>query len=131
MTGKRPGEASGSGAGPGSVAGFFEDYARDFDALYGTRRSLLNDLVNPILRRSMKLRTERTLAGCSPIEGATVLDVGCGPGHHSVELARRGAALDAEVIHRVEGRVGEHPAEIEEHRGNRHRRTLNGRHAGS
>jgi 2-polyprenyl-3-methyl-5-hydroxy-6-metoxy-1,4-benzoquinol methylase len=40
----------------------------------------------------MMLRYERTLAGCSPIEGKTVIDIGCGPGHYSVALAGRGAA---------------------------------------
>ncbi len=71
---------------------FFEDYAVDFDALYGTRRSWLNRVVNPLLRKSMRLRYERTLAACQPLAGRTVLDVGCGPGHYSVALARRGAA---------------------------------------
>jgi len=40
----------------------------------------------------MKLRYEETLKGCTPIAGKTVLDVGCGPGHYAVALARRGAA---------------------------------------
>ncbi len=71
---------------------FFDSYAADFDALYGTRRSWVNRVVNPLLRRSMKLRYQRTLAGCEPIEGARVLDVGCGPGHYAVALLRRGAA---------------------------------------
>lgn len=71
---------------------FFDGYAADFDALYGTRRSLINRVVNPLLRRSMKLRYQRTLESCDPIEGAEVLDVGCGPGHYLVALLRRGAA---------------------------------------
>jgi 2-polyprenyl-3-methyl-5-hydroxy-6-metoxy-1,4-benzoquinol methylase len=39
----------------------------------------------------MKLRYLRTLEGCQPIEGKTILDIGCGPGHYSIALAQRGA----------------------------------------
>ncbi len=70
---------------------FFDAYARDFDAIYGTRRNWVNRVLNPWLRRSMALRFERTLAGCQPTSGASVLDVGCGPGHYGVALAKRGA----------------------------------------
>ncbi|MFO0725564.1 MAG: methyltransferase domain-containing protein [Myxococcota bacterium] len=72
---------------------FFDQYARDFSAIYGNKNTLVNSVVNQIFRRSMRLRYEKTLAGCFPIQGKTVLDIGCGPGHYSVELARRGAAL--------------------------------------
>jgi 2-polyprenyl-3-methyl-5-hydroxy-6-metoxy-1,4-benzoquinol methylase len=41
----------------------------------------------------MKQRFELTIAGCRPIEGRTVLDIGCGPGHYSVTLAQRGAKV--------------------------------------
>jgi SAM-dependent methyltransferase len=70
---------------------FFQAYARDFDAIYGTRNTWLNRLINTFWRRSMKLRYEETLKGCTPITGKRVLDVGCGPGHYAVALARRGA----------------------------------------
>ena len=70
---------------------FFESYARDFDAIYGTKNTWLNRLLNIFFRRSMKLRYEETLKGCAPITGKRVLDVGCGPGHYAVALARRGA----------------------------------------
>ncbi|MBI4642737.1 MAG: methyltransferase domain-containing protein [Deltaproteobacteria bacterium] len=70
---------------------FFQAYARDFDAIYGTRNTWLNRLINALWRRSMKLRYEETLKGCAPITGKRVLDAGCGPGHYAVALARRGA----------------------------------------
>ncbi len=76
---------------PGNVATFFHDYAQGFNALYGNAHTPLNRLINRLFRRSMRLRFERTIAGCSPIDGKSVLDVGTGPGHYAVELARRGA----------------------------------------
>ncbi|MFC1475729.1 class I SAM-dependent methyltransferase [Candidatus Zixiibacteriota bacterium] len=74
------------------AAGFFDDYARDFDALYGTTNTRMNRLINHLFRKSMRLRFEKTIAGCVPTAGKTVLDVGCGPGHYGVALARRGIA---------------------------------------
>ena len=71
---------------------FFHGYAHDFDAIYGGREHMLNRAVNRYLRKSMRLRYEKTLAGCQPIEGRTVLDIGCGPGHYAVALAEMGAA---------------------------------------
>ena len=77
---------------PNRAADFFDGYARDFSAIYGTRNSLFNRVINRLFRQTMRVRFEQTLAGCQPIEGRTILDVGCGPGHYSVALARAGAA---------------------------------------
>jgi SAM-dependent methyltransferase len=76
---------------PRSTSRFFDGYAEEFAAIYG-RRSWLARQVDLRLRRSMALRLDAALAGCEPVEGRTILDVGCGPGLHSVALARRGAA---------------------------------------
>ena len=75
-----------------STARFFDGYAKDFDAIYGNANTPFNALINGVFRKSMRLRFERSVDGASPIEGKTVLDVGCGPGHYSVTLAKRGAA---------------------------------------
>jgi 2-polyprenyl-3-methyl-5-hydroxy-6-metoxy-1,4-benzoquinol methylase len=74
------------------TASFFDTYAKDFSAIYGNENTPINAVVNRMFRKSMMLRYERTLAGCSPIEGKTVIDIGCGPGHYSVALAARGAS---------------------------------------
>lgn len=74
-----------------STSRFFDGYARDFDAIYGNTNTPLNALVNRTLRKSMRLRFESTMAGCSPIDGMSVVDIGCGPGHFGVSLAKRGA----------------------------------------
>lgn len=76
-----------------TTASFFDGYARGFDAIYGNENTLLNRVVNHTLRRSMRLRFDMTLQGCDPIEGKTVLDIGSGPGHYAVELARRGGSV--------------------------------------
>jgi SAM-dependent methyltransferase len=75
-----------------STSGFFDGYAKRFDAIYGNADTPLNAVVNKYLRKSMKLRYDRTLEGCMPVDGRRVLDVGCGPGHYSVALAERGAS---------------------------------------
>jgi len=71
---------------------FFHQYANDFDAIYGNQNGLVNTVINRLFRKSMRLRFEKSIAGCDPIAGKSVLDVGCGPGHYSITLAQRGAA---------------------------------------
>jgi 2-polyprenyl-3-methyl-5-hydroxy-6-metoxy-1,4-benzoquinol methylase len=71
---------------------FFHAYAHDFNAIYGNSNTFVNRLINRHFRASMRLRYEKTIEGCSPIAGKTVLDIGCGPGHYSVTLAKNGAA---------------------------------------
>lgn len=70
---------------------FFHHYAGDFDAIYSNRGGLLNGAINRIFRKSMRLRFEKSIQGCRPIEGKSVLDIGCGPGHYAITLAQRGA----------------------------------------
>jgi 2-polyprenyl-3-methyl-5-hydroxy-6-metoxy-1,4-benzoquinol methylase len=72
--------------------GFFHQYANDFDAIYSSPTGALNSIVNRLFRASMKLRFIKTLEGCRPIEGKSVLDIGCGPGHFAISLAQRGAS---------------------------------------
>ncbi len=75
-----------------STKDFFNDYAGNFSDLYGRPRGILQRASNILFRRSMKIRFVRTIEECQPIENRRVLDLGCGPGHYAVELAKRGAA---------------------------------------
>ena len=74
------------------TASFFDAYAKDFNAIYGNENTLVNGVVNRLFRKSMMLRYEKSLAGCQPIQGRTVIDIGCGPGHYGVALAAQGAS---------------------------------------
>ena len=74
------------------TASFFDAYAKDFNAIYGNENTLVNGVVNKLFRKSMMLRYEKSLAGCQPVQGKTVIDIGCGPGHYAVALAAQGAS---------------------------------------
>jgi len=75
-----------------STSGFFDSYAQDFNAIYGNKNNLLNNLINKLFRKTMKIRFSKTVEGCFPIDGKNVIDIGCGPGHYSITLAQKGAS---------------------------------------
>jgi len=77
---------------PDRTQTFFHQYANDFDAIYGNQNGMVDSVINKLFRKSMRLRYEKSIEGCNPIEGRSVLDIGCGPGHYSISLARAGAA---------------------------------------
>lgn len=74
------------------TAKFFDAYAGDFDAIYGSGKGSIHRIINRLFRQSIRTRFELTLAACSGVQGKTVLDVGCGPGHYAISLAAMGAA---------------------------------------
>ncbi len=75
-----------------NVRAFFDSYAHDFDAIYGNRNSVANATINRLFRQAMKLRYLKTLEACAPAADRSVLDIGCGPGHYSVALAKLGTS---------------------------------------
>ena len=70
---------------------FFDRYAVDFDSIYGNDNKALERIANRLFRHAMLVRYQKTIAGCQPAAGRSVIDIGCGPGHYSITLARQGA----------------------------------------
>lgn len=75
-----------------SVGSYFEREAQRFPMVGAQDRGFVGKLADRFLRRSIRLRYQRTLELCTPADGRTVLDIGCGVGTYAVALARRGAA---------------------------------------
>lgn len=72
------------------VKTYFTQRAQLFDALYEDE-GLLSRSFNQVFRRPMFLRYVHTLAALKELSGKRILDVGCGSGRYSVEIARKGA----------------------------------------
>lgn len=70
---------------------FWNSEADAFQKIYTHRKSKFSNTLDQIFRKDMYERYEFTIANCEPVPGRTFLDVGCGNGMYSLELARRGA----------------------------------------
>ena len=70
---------------------YFEDHASKFDSIYHEGQPL-SRMFNRLLRKAIYERFAITMEQAEPIQGRTVLDVGCGSGRYSVEFAARGAS---------------------------------------
>lgn len=74
------------------VKTYFTDRAQLFDALYDDDTATARAF-NKVFRRPMFTRYVLTLAALGELPGRKILDVGCGSGRYSVELARAGAEV--------------------------------------
>lgn len=70
---------------------FWNQEALKFDAIYSRHKSKFSVFLDRLFRWAMYERFHYTLEQCEPINEKTFLDVGCGTGLYSLELARRGA----------------------------------------
>lgn len=69
----------------------FDQTVRKFDAIYTGRKSPFWRGLDRMLRWDMQERMKLTLEACQPVEGKSVLDVGCGTGRFCFPLVERGA----------------------------------------
>ena len=72
-----------------AVTRFFDNYAETFHSIYQVeKRPVINVMLDKFTRSSMFRRFEVTYQYCQKTGAKTLLDVGCGPGHHDVMLAK-------------------------------------------
>jgi len=70
---------------------YWNKTADDFEAIYSKKKSGLSVFLDKVFRKDMFERFEYTIKNCEPISGRIFLDIGCGTGLYSIELAKKGA----------------------------------------
>jgi len=71
---------------------FWNSEADAFQRIYTHRKSRFANALDQIFRKDMYERYTFTIEHCEPIRDRKFLDVGCGNGMYSLELASKGAA---------------------------------------
>ena len=71
---------------------FWNSEADAFQRIYTHRKSRFANTLDQIFRKDMYERYTFTIEHCEPIRDRKFLDVGCGNGMYSLELASKGAA---------------------------------------
>ena len=70
---------------------FWDFELKNFNSIYTGQKPKHKAWMDRVFRKDMYERYEFTIKHCDPIKGKTFLDVGCGTGIYSVELAKKGA----------------------------------------
>lgn len=71
---------------------FWNNEADSFQRIYTHKKSKFANILDKLFRKDMYERFAFTIENCEPVANRTFLDVGCGNGLYSLELARRGGA---------------------------------------
>jgi SAM-dependent methyltransferase len=71
---------------------FWNNEADSFQRIYTHKKSKFANVLDKLFRKDMYQRFAFTIENCEPVADRSFLDVGCGNGLYSLELARRGAA---------------------------------------
>jgi SAM-dependent methyltransferase len=71
---------------------FWTREADAFNSIYTHEKSRVSVWLDRVFRKDMHDRFVFAMQRCEPIQGRSFLDVGCGNGVYSVQLARKGAA---------------------------------------
>lgn len=91
---------------------FWDNYSDEFDAIYGTKNTTFNSLINKWFRKTIKIRFDKTIIAI-PADKVSVLDIGCGPGHYCFALAKKvtgeilGIDFSQNMINLAIGHAGE------------------------
>lgn len=73
------------------VKDHFDADASRFDAIYDDRKGVFDRFMDNVWRGVVRRRYQLVLERLDPIQGKTVLDVGCGSGRYCLAYAERGA----------------------------------------
>ena len=71
---------------------FWNNEADSFQRIYTHKKSRFANILDKLFRKDMYQRFAFTIENCEPVANRNFLDVGCGNGLYSLELARRAAA---------------------------------------
>jgi cyclopropane fatty-acyl-phospholipid synthase-like methyltransferase len=74
------------------VQDHFHADAKRFDAIYEEAKDPFSRFVDNVWRGVVRRRFDLTLRKLEPLQGKTVLDVGCGSGRYGIAFAQHGAA---------------------------------------
>jgi 2-polyprenyl-3-methyl-5-hydroxy-6-metoxy-1,4-benzoquinol methylase len=74
-----------------SQRNYWNNEADSFQRIYTHQKSSLSNYLDRVFRKDMYERFIFTIENCAPVAGRAFLDVGCGSGLYSMELARKGA----------------------------------------
>lgn len=80
------------------IKNFFNSYSKGFSSIYtedDKSRNLFDKLMDKLFRQGVYKRYERSLAATNKESIKTVLDVGCGPGHHTIAFLNQGKKVTA------------------------------------
>ena len=80
------------------IKNFFNSYSKGFSSIYtedDKSRSIFDKLMDKLFRQGVYKRYERSLEATQKDSIKTVLDVGCGPGHHTAAFLHQGKKVTA------------------------------------
>lgn len=93
MASEQGGPAAASSEVADQVGRHFDAVAQRFDDIYRTDKGWPQRVIDCLFRQVLHRRFELSLELIGDASGKRVLDIGCGSGRYSVELARRGAQV--------------------------------------